>query len=165
MNGNLDKLTNLDLGDTTTLTFTYSEGTDTFHYNETHVDTALEETRVVDCVAEVAASQLPVVTAHSNEGLLQVLREADLLEDYERGSEEFSGFIAAAIADNFYDLYELIEESTERYDHKRGFTTLTSTFKANVFDVLQHLDRYEDVFSGWKLSVVVGDGAELTWTV
>ena len=165
MNGNLDKLTNLDLEDNATLTFTYSEGTDTFHYNETHVETALEDTRVVDCVAEVAASQLPVVTSYGNSAPIQVLREANLLEDYERGSEDFSGFIATAIADNFYDLYELIEESTERYDHKRGFTTLTSTFKANVFDVLRYRDRYEDVFSGWKRSVFDNDGAELTWTV
>ena len=38
---------------------------------------------------------------------------------------EFEEYLADTITENFYDV-ELIEYSTEKYDHKRGFTTLTA---------------------------------------
>ena len=130
------------------VTFTIEQGTDVFHFNETHLETALSDTEVPEKVATAITSGLKIVTEYGNDPL-DVLRDADLLEDYERGSYFFEDFVTEAVRENFWD-HELIEESTERYDHKRGFTTLTSTFKALVSDVNQNPQGFERAFLGWK---------------
>lgn len=151
-----NSLNNLDLTNDSTVTFTYEDGTDVFHFNETHVDTALAETDVVERLAVVATSGLNVSTEYGDSPI-EVLREHDLLEDYERGSFAFEEFVAEAIRDNFYDV-ELIEESTEHYDHKRGFTTLSTTVVAPVEDIMGDVQNYETAFSGWTAEVKTNGG-------
>ena len=82
------------------------------------------------------------------------LRDAELLDDYERGSECFSEYLAETINENFYDV-DLIDYSTEKYDHKRGFCTLTA-------DVQVELDNFISaapyVGSSWTVSVRTPSG-------
>ena len=81
------------------------------------------------------------------------LRAEDYLEDYERGSYAFEDYIAETLSDNFYDT-ELIEYSTEKYDHKRGFCTLTAQVEvpyANLIEV-------DPFISGWNVSVETENG-------
>tara|TARA_R110001583_G_scaffold54878_6_gene167550 strand:+ start:394 stop:981 length:588 start_codon:yes stop_codon:yes gene_type:complete len=151
-----NNLNNLDLTNNSTVTFTYEDGTDVFHFNETHVDTALSETDVVERLASVTTSGLNISTQYG-ESPIEVLRGRELLEGYERGSFAFEEFVAEAIRDNFYDV-ELIEESTEHYDHKRGFTTLTTTVVAPVEDVISDSLSYETTFSGWTAEVDANGG-------
>lgn len=151
-----NNLNNLDLTNNSTVTFTYESGTDVFHFNETHVDTALSETDVVERLASVTTSGLNVSTQYGDSPI-EILRERELLEGYERGSFAFEEFVAEAIRDNFYDV-ELIEESTEHYDHKRGFTTLTTTVVAPVEDVINDSLNYETTFSGWTAEVNANGG-------
>lgn len=149
-------LDNLKLTNNSTVTFTYEDGTDVFHFNETHVDTALAETDVVNRLASVVTSGLNVKTQYGDSPI-ETLRDSDLLEDYERGSFAFEEFVADTIRDNFYDV-ELIEESTEHYDHKRGFTTLSTTIVAPVEDVIDNSSDYETTFSGWTAEVNANGG-------
>ena len=151
-----NNLNNLDLTNNSTVTFTYESGTDVFHFNETHVDTALSETDVVSRLASVVTSGLNVKTQYGDSPI-ETLRDSDLLEDYERGSFAFEEFVADTIRDNFYDV-ELIEESTEHYDHKRGFTTLSTTIVAPVEDVIDNRSDYETTFSGWTAEVNANGG-------
>jgi len=144
------------------ISFTVKEGTDVFHFNESHLDTALGDTSVPEMVATAATSGLKLTTEYGHDPL-GILRDASLLEDYERGSLNFEEFVAGAIRDNFWD-HELIEESTEKYDHKRGFTTLRATFKALVDDVTDNPRQYEGVFSGWEASIGTSMG-QLTFEV
>ena len=63
------------------------------------------------------------------------------------------GNIAEKLEENFYD-QEFIEYSTERYDHKRGFTTLSADVKVSVKNLLfatPHL-------GGWTASVQTDAG-------
>ena len=138
------------------VTFTYEQGADVFHFNETHVETALSETDVVERMAEVATSGLTANTPYGG-AVLDTLREANLLEGYERGSGNFQEYVADAIRENFYDA-EVIEESTQQYDHKRGFTTLSATVTVPAGDIAQNLAAYQTTFSGWTAQVPAKGG-------
>jgi len=117
-------LKSLNLEPDSLVTLTYSEGTDVFVHNETEVETALAETDVVNTFSELIATPgLNVTTAYGG-NVLQALRDDGHLEDYDRDGD-FGGYLSEVISDNFYDL-ELIEYSTEKYDHKRGFCTLST---------------------------------------
>tara|TARA_R100000808_G_scaffold24982_1_gene60149 strand:+ start:2895 stop:3380 length:486 start_codon:yes stop_codon:yes gene_type:complete len=157
----LKNLSNAKLDETTRITFVYEQGTDVFHFNETHVETALEETDVVERLAHVITRQLPLQMPYVGDPLGQ-LRDHDLLNDYARDGD-FETYVQEQLRDNFYDL-EMIDESTERYDHKRGFTTLTTQVDALASDVLEHENKYSAAFSGWEAQVKVGRGT-LTFTV
>jgi len=151
-----ESLNNLKVEDNTNVVFRYEQGTDVFHFNETEVETAISDTDVVERVATVATSGLKVTTQYGGEPL-QILRDADLLEDYERGSGNFEEYVADAIRENFYDA-DLIEYSTEKYDHKRGFTTLTARVQAPLSEVLNKETKFNSVFSGWTAEVSTGNG-------
>ncbi len=157
-----DKISSAELSDNDYVTFTLEQGTDVFHFNETHLETALSDTDVPEMVTRAITSGLNITTEYGNDPL-DVLREAELLEDYERGSYFFEDFVVEAIRDNFWE-HELIEESTEKYDHKRGFTTLTSTFKALVSDINIFSLAFENAFSGWNAEVSTKLG-QLTFEV
>jgi len=157
-----NNLAELKLEESAKVTFTYEEGTDVFHFNETHVDDALNGTDVVDRLASAITSGLQVASQYGGSPL-ESLRDADLLDAYERGNFAFEGYVAETIRDNFYDA-DLIEESTERFDHKRGFTTLSTTLSARVADVLSQVEDYAVEFSGWKAEVSTNNGM-LTFTV
>jgi len=151
-----ESLNNLNTEKDTNVIFVYEQGTDVFHHNETELETAISDTDVVERVATVATSGLKVTTAWGSEPL-QLLRDADLLEGYERGSGNFEEYVADTIRENFYDA-DLIEYSTEKYDHKRGFTTLTAQVQAPLVEVLNNDSQYNNVFSGWTAEVSTDDG-------
>lgn len=157
-----EKISSVNLSDDAYVTFILEQGTDVFHFNESHLETALSDTSVPELVSSVITSGLKITTEYGNDPL-EVLRDAELLEDYERGSYFFEDFVSEAIRDNFWE-HELIEESTEKYDHKRGFTTLTSTFKALASDVSQNPQGYENTFSGWNARINTNVG-QLTFEV
>jgi hypothetical protein len=85
--------------------------------------------------------------------ILQHLRNESYLDDYERGTFDFENFIAETIRDNFYDV-DLIEYSTEKYDYKRGFTTLT----AEVDIPFANFVQVDPNVTGWKVSVETDNG-------
>ena len=150
-----ENLTKLNLEDTSVVTFTFEEGTDVFHFNETHVETALEETTVVDKLAEAITAGLEVATEYGHNPLNQ-LRDSELLNGYVRGAGQFAEFVSSVIKENFWDA-DLVSESTEHYDHKRGFTTLSTTLTAPAKEVLSN-SAYGTTFSGWTAQVNVNGG-------
>ena len=127
----LKTLDELEANDIVTLT--YEEGTDVFHFNETEIDTALSETDVVSQLAELIATPgLKAKDGWSEIPILDNLREAGLLDDYERDSYDFDGHCIEKIKENPYDFCDFLDFSTEQYDHKRGYTTLTATLYTTV---------------------------------
>lgn len=120
-----------DFDDEDVVKFVYEDGCDVVHFNETHVTTALAETDTVNRLAEALASGV-VIEGDPLDGL----RDQGLLNNYERQEDYYdSGFreyLAETITDNFYDMYDLIEENTEHFDHKRGFTNLRTELSVKV---------------------------------
>lgn len=149
----IQKIKELNLSEDTTVSLSYSEGVDVFVHNESEIDTALSETDVVSTFAELIATR--ALQAESNYGthILNSLREEGHFEDYERGSHGFAEHIAEKLQENFYD-QEFIEHSTERYDHKRGFTTLSADVKVSI----KNLMLASPYLGGWTVSVPTDSG-------
>ena len=149
----VQKIKDLNLVAGTTVSLTYSDGTDVFVHNETEVETALSETDVVSSFAELVAT--PGLNASTQYGgeVLESLRAEGLLDNYERGSHSFAEYIAETVTDNFYDV-DLIDYSTEKYDHKRGFCTLSAAVNVSVENLLDSAP----FLSGWSASVPTNSG-------
>ncbi|HAI39616.1 MAG TPA: hypothetical protein DCM40_16645 [Maribacter sp.] len=149
----IEKLKNLNIENNALISLTFEEGTDVFHYNETEVETAISETSVISEFANLVAQPGLDVRTRWQGNVLEHLRSEDYLEDYERGSFSFEEYLADTIAENFYDV-ELIDYSTEKYDHKRGFTTLTAAVEI-PFD---NFVKTAPFISGWTVSVETDNG-------
>jgi len=148
-----DKLKKMNLPQDAMVTLTFEEGADVFHFNETEIETALSETSVVnEFAALIAQSKLDARNRWSG-NVLEHLRAEDYLEDYERGTYEFEDFLSETIRDNFYDV-ELIEYSTEKYDHKRGYTTLTAQVEVPVGNFIE----VDPFVGGWTVSIATDSG-------
>ena len=147
------KLQSLNLADDAMIHLTYEEGADVFVHNETEVEDAINETSVIyEFASLVAQTKLDVRNRWSG-NILEHLRNESYLDDYERGTFDFENFLAETIRDNFYDV-DLIEYSTEKYDYKRGFTTLT----AEVDIPLANFVQVDPNVTGWKVSVETENG-------
>jgi hypothetical protein len=147
------KLQSLNLADDATIHLTYEEGADVFVHNDTEVEDAINETSVIyEFASLVAQTKLDVRNRWSG-NILEHLRNESYLDDYERGTFGFENFIAETIRDNFYDV-DLIEYSTEKYDYKRGFTTLT----AEVDIPFANFVQVDPNVTGWKVSVETENG-------
>ena len=148
----INKLTALKLPSDAVVSLSYSEGTDVFVHNETEIETALESTDVVNMVSELIATPGLLVRTSYGSNVLSHFRELSLLEDY--GYDfTFSDYLAEMINDNFYDV-EVIESSIEKYDHKRGYCSLTATFEVD----LQNLLEIQPMISGWTVTVKTSSG-------
>ena len=147
------RLQSLNLADDAMITLTREEGTDVFVHNETEVEDAMNETSVIYDFASLIADTKLDARNRWNGNIIQHLRDNDFLDEYELGSFGFEDFLVETLSENFYDT-ELIEYSTEKYDHKRGFTTLTAQVDipyANFMEV-------NPFVSGWKVSVETENG-------
>ena len=147
-----DTLRKLRLGNSAVATLTYSEGTSVFVHNETEIEAALSGTAVVEAFSELIAT--PGLQAHDQWGnnVLEELRDNELLDEYERDFT-FAKFLNNTIRDNFYDL-DMIESSTEKYDYKRGFCTLTATVEVPVSNLLESAP----FLTGWEVSIRTDTG-------
>ena len=163
-NTTVDKLIELNLPPSTVVTLSYEDGTDCFVYNESEVDTALAETDVVNEFAEMVTNlgcnfndywgndvlSSMVENEWFDEEFLAAVRDDD---NDEEDSFTLQEAISEYINDNFYD-QELIEKEVERYDHKRGYITLTTTLKTTVGDIVEN-----NVYcTGWNVTVPLHGG-------
>ena len=147
------RLQSLNLAEDAMVTLTFSEGSDVFVHNESEVDDAMNETSVInEFAALIAHSKLDARNRWSG-NVLEHLRAQDFLEDYERGSFGFEEYLAETLSENFYDT-DLIEYSTEKYDHKRGFTTLTAQVDVPVSNFVE----VDPFIAGWQVSVETDNG-------
>ncbi len=149
----VERLQSLKLSEGAMVTLTYEEGADVFVHNETEVEDAINETSVINEFASlIAHSKLDARNRWSG-NVIEHLRNEDYLEDYQRGTYGFEEYLAETLSENFYDT-DLIEYSTQKYDHKRGFTTLTAQVEvpyANFIEVNPYI-------GGWKVSVETESG-------
>jgi len=121
------------------------DGADVIHYNDTQDETVMEETTVIESLVEASRSGIKF-----EEDLIQTLRDWDMLKDYERGSYEFDSYCLEKIKENAYDFCDFIDFSTEQYDHKRGYTTLTARLYTTVDNLRSANEGQVNALSGWS---------------
>ena len=144
------KIKALGVEDDVKVNFSREEGADVFHYTETEVETAMGETGFAYTLAEAITSG--VLYENGNE-ILDEMREEGLLDEYERGDEAFTDFVSEVIEENHWN-FGWIEHSTEKYDHKRGYTELSAEFDIALADLKDN----PSPLSGWKTSVQTPNG-------
>ena len=148
-----ERLIELNLPADTTVTMSYSEGTDVFVHNETAVDDAISYTDVIQTFSDLVATPGLQVEAPYCGNILQVMRDNDWLDGYEPRESYFGEYIAETLVENFYD-QEFIDSSVERYDYKRGFCTLETTVTTDIGNFL----KAKPMVAGWEVSVSTPDG-------
>ena len=144
------KIKSLGVEDDTAVTFSFEDGCDVFHFNETHIETAMSNTGIAYSLAEAITQG--VLYDKGNE-VLEEMRTEGLLGEYERGEEIFTDFVQEVIEENHYD-YSWLDFSTEKYDYKRGYTTVTAEFAVRLGD----LKGYPAPLPGWTTSVRTPNG-------
>jgi len=147
------KIKNLRLADDAVVTLSYSEGTDVFVHNETEIETALSDTSVVNTFASLIATPGLTVSTQYGGNVLESLRADGHLDEYERGSHSFEDYLGEFLTENFYD-QQFIEHSTERYDHKRGFCTLSAEVQIAASEIISK----SPYLGGWEVSVATENG-------
>ena len=149
-----ETLRNLNLPTDAVAKLSYTDGADVFVHNETDTEDGLRETDTANRFASLITTRgLTVTSGYTNEEVLQAMRGNNLLDDYERGDGDFEEYIATVIRESHWD-HEWIDTSTEKYDHKRGFCTVSAN--ANV--PVQQLIENESAAAGWKVSVQTENG-------
>jgi len=147
------RLKSLNVAPDTMVALTYSEGTDCFMHTEDQIETAISNTDVLEKFSSLVATSGIHAQTRWGSDVLEVFREHELLDDYERGTHMFEDFIFEALSENYYDL-ELVEHSTEAYDYKRGFCTLS----AEVLIPAAELISTDVYLGGWTASLSTEDG-------
>jgi len=162
------KLIELNLSPETEVTLSYTGGCDCFVHNETEVETALESTDVVNEFAEMVSKQGMNFTDTYGNNVIENLVNSELIEqefvdacwsdedetiEKEYYDDDLQESLCEAINDNFWD-QESIEKEVERYDHKRGFITLSATLKTTVGAILER----KPFMTGWEVSVPLHGG-------
>ena len=123
-------------------------------HTEDQVETAMSETDVLNRFSDLVATPgLSVQTRYGTE-VISELRENGLLDEYERNFT-FSDYIEEVLRENYYDL-DLLEHSTEAYDYKRGFCTITADLLVSAKDLLKNEDIVD--LTGWEVSVSTENG-------
>jgi hypothetical protein len=159
----LSKLEKLNLDENTIVVLTYSDGAEVFHYKDDGgIEDAIEETDTVQRFSELVGTLQenyegvhPIVEALDD---CYAINLADFAEETDDEDAEPTYNISWSdihdgIINNFYD-QEYIESEVKRYDHKRGYCTLTATVNitfAELFNVRPDL-------SGWQIEVDTDDG-------
>ena len=144
------KIKALGVEDDVKVNFAREEGADVFHYTETEVETAMGETGFAYTLAEAITSG---VLYNKGNSILDEMRDEGLLDEYERGAEAFTDFVSEVISEEHWN-FGWIEHTTEKYDHKRGFTELSAEFDVPLADLKD--DPYPLI--GWKASVQTPNG-------
>jgi hypothetical protein len=159
----IEKLSTLSLPSDASITLTYSDGCEVFHYKDDGgIGDAVDGTDTVQRFSELLEA-----LQKASEGVIPALDELDdsyviTLDDFREESEEEGGEptlniswgdIHDGIVNNFFD-QEYIESSVKRYDHKRGYCTLTATVEVS-YDELKVAQPY---LRGWEISVETEGG-------
>ena len=140
----IQKLKDANLSTNTKVTLIYQDGDSVVHCHDDYEDTALMKTNIASYLSEMAINP-----SLGNNHVIREMRTNGLLEEYNRGDDDFESFVSEVVHENWRE-YDWIETSTEIYDHKRGFTTVSACLETTLGAVTELAD-FE--LAGWNIQV------------
>ena len=140
----IQKLKDANLTTNTKVMLKYEDGNDVVHCHDNYEDDVIGGTCIASYLSEMAVNP-----SLGNNHVIQEMRENGLLDDYARGSDDFEDFVSEVVSENWRE-YDWIEASTEKYDHKRGFTTV-SAFLETTVEAVSNMADFE--LAGWVIEV------------
>jgi len=140
----IQKLKIANIEDDTTIRLTFRDGGSVIHCHDNFEEGIIAGTSITNYLSEMIINP-----ALGNNHIIQEMRSEGLLEDYERGSDEFEEYVAEVISENWRD-YDWIETSTERYDYKRGHTEVIAVVETTAKNIFEMAD-FE--LAGWDIAV------------
>ena len=99
-----NNLREMNLDPSTEVKLSYSDGIDVVHCHGTHVEDAVEQTDVVERVAEVITTTGIKIEGEYGGNPLDSLRDSMLLDEYPRDFSGFADFVADVMRENFYEV-------------------------------------------------------------
>ena len=150
----LERFSDTPYGPDTIATLSYEDGCDVFHYLDDHTEDAVNETKTVAALAELIVSIPSVSLEYSDNSILDDLKNESLLATDISEKEDLKQIIQETISETFFE-YNWVTYSTEHYDYKRGFTTVSATVKVNLLDLK---DFTEEDLAGWRIEVPTDNG-------
>ena len=163
MHDYISKLQNLNLSSDTSITLTYTDGCEVFHYKDDGgVEDAISNTNTIRRFSDLVEE----LQGNFEDGWHTILLSLEdsyvlTLSDFEQEHSEGEDIhynittddIYDAIRDNFWD-QEYIESNVKKYDHKRGYCDLTATV---VLSIEELLNAQPELY-GWKIEVETENG-------
>ena len=146
-----EKLKSLNLAENAPVKLKFENKTQVFHYTGDYIDEALEETDVVNELTHLISYE----GIRKSNSILNSMRTAGLLDDYERGSFTFDDYVRDIING---DWYEYIDETLEQWDFKRGMCNLSTEVEVPL-NLLAEAESYGFILGGgWQVYVQTDAG-------
>ena len=153
-----DKLANVPGDESTDVVLQFEDEYHGLHYTDEFQEWGVTSTETVDKLAEAMVfKELDLKLPWSKREPINVLRDAGFLDEYERGSESFEGFLAEKIRENYWELDELLDLTTEQWDYKNGALFVSTELKTTLGGLRQaHQSGFD--LSGWTIRVPSSPG-------
>ena len=151
----ITKLKELKVEETDFITLNYTEGTDVWHINESHVEETVAETNTAAMLAGLLAGKVPVYNHGS--AILEEMRFNGALDDYDR-EEWFEEYLTEVLTNTIYDGEYGLEYSTEQYDYKRGFCNISTEVQVQVSDLYSLASGADNFVAGFEVVVETAAG-------
>ena len=149
------KLKELNVDETTFVTLHYSDGTDVWHINESHVEETAAETGTAGQLASALTYGIPVYNHGS--AILEEMRFNGALDEYDHEGW-FKEYLTEVLINTIYDGEYGLDYSTEQYDYKRGFCNVATEVDVQVGDLYALGPEANSLVAGFEVSVPVGNG-------
>ncbi len=152
----VETLRELGIGGDSFVYLNYEDTASVWHISDDYIDEALTQTRTAQVLASVLATRGITIYSRYEEDVLEIMRDAGLLEDYDREGT-FEEYLTDTIQREAYE-HDLLTISTERHDHKRGTCEIATNLKVRASD-LYSLNGAADTFvSPFDVVVQTKDG-------
>tara|TARA_R100001082_G_scaffold46182_2_gene24623 strand:- start:2809 stop:3297 length:489 start_codon:yes stop_codon:yes gene_type:complete len=152
----VETLRELGIGGDSFVYLNYEDTASVWHISDDYIDEALTQTRTAQVLASVLATRGITIYSRYEEDVLEIMRDAGLLEDYDREGT-FEDYLTDTIQREAYE-HDLLTISTERHDHKRGTCEIATNLKVRASD-LYSLNSAADTFvSPFDVVVQTKDG-------
>ena len=147
----VEALKEFNISEDSFINLSYEESADVWHITDNYITEALLETGTAARLAALLVRKDLTVLSRWDENILTEMRDNGLLDDYDHDGC-FESYLTEMIQEEAYQ-YDLLNITTEKYDHKRGVCEVSANLKISVKEILALGTEIDSLFLGWTVSV------------